>query len=147
MFRRVCLSFGLSLMLCVPWAVAGCSTLSGLLDPTSVTIQLVNNGSFEVTAIVYTSDDENVFKAILTTLGTRREFAISAGQSTTLVVDCDDLRAIIIDKAELQSIGTPSDETNVLRDGDDFDCGNTIVFTFDHSLNVFDFNIKVSVGN
>ena len=143
MLRRVCLS----LMLCVPWTVAGCSAFNGLFDPTSVTIQLVNNGSHEVRAIVYTSGDEKVFKTILTTLGTRREFAIPAGQSATLTTDCDDLRAIIIDKAELQSIGTPSDETNVLRDGDDFDCGNTIVFTFDHSLNVFDFNITVNVQN
>lgn len=143
MLRRVCFSW----LLCVPWTMAGCSAFNGLFDPTSVTIQLVNNGSHEVRAIVYTSGDENVLKAILTTLGTRREFAIPAGQSATLVADCDDLRAIIIDKAELQSIGTPSDETDVLREGDDYDCGNTIVFTFDHSLNVFDFNISVSVQN
>lgn len=132
---------------CIAIASVGCSALSGLLDPTSVTIRLVNNGSFEVRAIVYTSDDANVLKAILTTLGTRREFVIPAGQSSELTADCDDIRAIIIDRAELQSIGTPSDETDVLRDGDDFACGDTIVFTFDHSLNVFDFSVTVDVEN
>ena len=37
---------------------------------------------------------------------------------------------------------------DVLRDGDDFRCGDTFVFTFDHSLVLVDFDVSVSVqGN
>ena len=60
---------------------------------------------------------------------------------------CDDLQAIMIEDADLQIIGGigPEANTDVLRDGDDFGCGDTIVFTFDHSDLIFDFEIEVDV--
>jgi hypothetical protein len=49
----------------------------------------------------------------------------------------------MIDDADLQIVGGigPETDTRVYRDGDDFNCGDSITFTFDHptlptSLNV-----------
>ena len=39
----------------------------------------------------------------------------------------------------------PEANTDVLRDGDEFRCGSTIVFTFSHSAAVFDFGITTRV--
>ncbi|MCH7884473.1 MAG: hypothetical protein IIC01_04415, partial [Planctomycetes bacterium] len=51
------------------------------------------------------------------------------------------------DDADLLILGDIGPEANsdVLRDGDDFSCGDTIVFTFDHSGILVDFDVIVSV--
>jgi hypothetical protein len=41
----------------------------------------------------------------------------------------------------------PETDTGVLRDGDDFGCGDRITFTFDHSAVIVDFDVTVDVSN
>jgi len=57
--------------------------------------------------------------------------------ATVFSKDCDNLQAIIISDADLEVVG--EEDTGTLRDGDDFGCGDTIIFTFD----LIDFDITV----
>lgn len=125
----------------------GCDVINDIIRPSTVTVRSVNNGDFEVRARFFIGDDQNALEAVLTELGTERNRTIPAGQTDTFVEDCDDLQAIILEKAELRVIGAvgPETDTDVLRDGDDFGCGDIIVLTFDHSDLLVDFDVNVSV--
>ena len=127
---------------------AGCESLISLLQPNTVTVRLVNTStSFQVDVELYYSNDQNVLEALLTTLGEERELSIPAGQSTTFSVDCDDLQAIMIEQAELVIISGigPEESTGVYRDGTDFNCGDTLVFTFTHPVLPTDLDISFAV--
>jgi hypothetical protein len=53
----------------------------------------------------------------------------------------------MVENAELQSpILQPDTQSEVLRRGEDFECGGTIVFTFTHSAALVDFDVSVSSG-
>lgn len=130
---------------CVLCATASCDQLSGFFQANTVRVILVNNGAFDVKVTLYTGDNQNMPESLLTTVGTKRDFTIGPGQSAEFSDDCSDLQAIIVDKAELQTVGTPDDKSNVLRDGSDFGCGDTITFTFEHSLILFDFRVTTNV--
>ena len=134
-----------SMALLLPVTV-GCDAVSDLLSPSRVTVSLVNNGEFEVQARFFISEDQNTLEALLTELGDELNFTVPAGETTTFTRDCDDLQAIILDDAELRVLGGvgPEADTDVLRDGDDFGCGDTIVFTFDHSDLLLDFDVAVA---
>jgi hypothetical protein len=69
------------------------------------------------------------------------------GKTETFTRDCDQLQAIVIDDTDLMVIGQlgPETDTDVLRDGDDFGCGDTLVFTFDHGPLFVDFAISTSI--
>ena len=128
----------------------GCDSLSGLigfLGPTVVTVELVNNSDFAVEGELFYDDEDDTIEELLEENGTRRQFVLPAGDRSSFSVNCDDLRAIIISDADLQLIGEigPSASTDVLRDGNDFDCGDRIVFTFDHSSAIVDFDVTTSV--
>ncbi|MBN1345685.1 MAG: hypothetical protein JXQ73_23535 [Phycisphaerae bacterium] len=128
-------------------SLAGCGVIGDLLQPTTVTVRLVNNGDFDVDVVLYISGNQDVAKALLTSLGDKIEYTVGKGETVTFSRDCDDLQAIIVDKADLKVLGGigPEAESDVLRDGDDFGCGDTITFTFDHSLVVLDFDVTVTV--
>ncbi len=127
--------------------VPGCDSLIGLVAPNTTSVRLVNNGDFAIEVVLYIDDRQEIPRALLTELGTRMAFRIAPGERTTFSRDCDDLQAVVIDDADLQVIGQvgPEADTGVLRDGDDFRCGDTVVFTFDHSLLLVDFDVSVSV--
>lgn len=128
-------------------ALTGCEALLGFLLPTTTRVQLINNGDFPVEVTLYISDEQDIPESLLTELGDELVFTIGPGETTSFARDCDALQAIIIDDADLQLIGEvgPEADTGVLRDGDDFGCGDAIVFTFDHSAVIVDFDISVSV--
>ncbi len=116
-------------------SVAGC----GNLLPDQTTVLLVNtndpgdvNENFNVEVTLYYADDQLILEDVLTTLGQQRTFTLAPGTSQTFSVDCENLQAIIIDQAELRVLGDigPTQSSGVLRDGDDFQCGDTLVFTF-----------------
>lgn len=119
----------------------------GALQPSLVTVALVNDGDFAVEGELFYSDEDDTFEEALEEFGTERPFSIPAGGESTFSVSCDDLRAIIISDADLQIIGDvgPSASTDVLRDGNDFECGDRIEFRFDHSAVITDFDVTVSV--
>ena len=111
--------------------LAGCP---GPFAPTTTTIELVNAGSFAVSVTIYIGGSQETTEVLLTTLGTKIEQTVAAGQTATITRDCDDLQAIIVDDADLQLLGGigPDANTGVYRDGTDFGCGDTIRFTFSH---------------
>jgi len=125
----------------------GCSALIGLVQPSTVTVQIVNNGTFPIVTTFYIDKDENIFDFLIKELGTKIEDTVQAGQSTTLTRSCSDLGAIILDKAELQIVGSVGPDTSdgILRQGEDFSCGDTITYTFNHSDALLDFDVTVTV--
>ena len=136
----------LSIALVLP-VVAGCDAVSNLLSPSRVTVSLVNNGDYEVQARLFISEDQNTLEALLTEFGTELDFIVPAGETTMFTRDCDDLQAIILENADLRVLGGigPKDSSDVLRDGDEFGCGDHIIFTFDHSDVLLDFRATPTV--
>lgn len=133
--------------------LSGCDAVTGLADlvdlagPSTVRVMLVNNGQFDVEGTLFYGDQQEAPNIVLTEFGEELDFTVPSGESNTFVRTCDDLQAIVIDDADLLILGDIGPETNsdVLRDGDDFSCGDTIVFTFDHSGILVDFDVTVSI--
>ena len=128
-------------------SAGGCDAILGFLQPSVVTVRMVNNSDFAVQVRLIYDDDQELPRDILEETGTALEFTISAGDTTTISRSCNDLQAVFVDNADLLIIGEigPEADTDVLRDGDDFSCGDTIVFTFDHSEVLLDFDVVVEV--
>ena len=126
----------------------GCDALLAILlfGTNTTTLELVNNADFDVDVILYYDDTQEVPELLLTESGTRLEFTIGAGETQRFSRPCDELQVIIIDDADLLVIGGIGPETNtdVLRDGDDFSCGSTVRFTFDHTAAILDFDVTVT---
>ena len=78
--------------------ISGC----GLVSPSSVTVDLVNNGDFVVEVQVFVHDDQNVLRSLIDNVGEELNFSVPAGATVTFTRDCDDLQAIIINDADLQ---------------------------------------------
>ena len=94
-----------------------------------------NDPFIEIQGTLFFGDQQDMPEELLTNdlLATEVDFDIGAGASTVILAEpCDDLQAIIIDKAELLLLPglSPDTGSNVLRDGEDFRCGDEIVFTF-----------------
>ena len=125
-----------------------CDALDDIIGPTLVTVRLVNTGDFPVEVELYYDDEQLTPEVLLTEIGQQLEFTVPAGETTTFSRSCDDLQALIIEDADLNIIGGLGPETNtgVLRDGDDFNCGSTITFTFAHSAEIFDFDVNYTVN-
>ena len=122
---------------------SGCDTIIDSLQPQTVTVRLVNNADFNVDIVLYTGDDQDVTRELLTEVGDEEQFTIPSGETTSFQRNCDELQAIVIDRADLVLLGEigPETETDILRDGDDFSCGEILVFTFDHSGAIVDFDV------
>ncbi len=127
--------------------LSGCDAVGDLVGPSTVRVRLVNNGQFDVEGTLFYGDQQDVPKIVLTEFGEELDFTVPFGGSDTFVRACDDLQAIFIEDADLLILGDigPETSSDVLRDGDDFSCGDTIVFTFDHSGILLDFDVTVSI--
>ncbi len=126
-------------------ATAGCDALLGLVLPSTVAVSLVNQSAlFNIEVTLLHHDDDDVLEVIFNQVGTEEEFTIGPGQVTTFLRDCDDLQAIMIDDADLRIVGGvgPETDTGILRMGEDFECGDTLVFTFTHSDALLDFDVS-----
>lgn len=131
----------LLLLLCT-----GCNELEAILGrfiDRSTRVEVTNNGDYPVDAVFFISDEQDIPRALLTETGERVEISIEPGQTVPIVRDCDDLQAIVLDDADLRVIGSVGPETNseVLRDGTDFGCRDTVTFTFDHTNAIVDFDV------
>ncbi len=124
-----------------------CEALLGILSPTLVAVALVNDSDYPVDVTLFIDDEQLMPGFLLTETGTELEFTVQPGETTTFTRDCDDLQAIVIEDADLRMVGGlgPEANTDVLRDGDDFGCGDVIVFTFSHSITIFDFDITTEI--
>ncbi len=125
----------------------GCDALVGLLKPTSVNVRVVNNGTFPVSSTFYIAEDSDILDVLITTFGTQIENTVDAGQSLSFTRSCNDLGAIQLREADLQVVGSigPETDTNILREGEDFSCGDTIVFTFTNTELPLDLNVTVTI--
>ncbi len=127
--------------------IAGCDGLVGILLPSTVTITLVNeSANFNVDGTIVYDDDDLFLRADLTALGTDLQFNLGPGASFSFPpLDCDEVEALILDDADLRVLGSvgPDTESDLLRVGDDFECGDEIVFTFTHSDIILDFDVVV----
>lgn len=127
----------------------GCEALLGLIQSTTVTVTLVNQSSnFSVeTAVIY--DENELPREILVQdgFGIQRDDAIAAGASASFTLSCNDVESLLLEDADLQVLGGlgPDVEGDVLTQGDDFQCGDEIIYTFTHSAIIVDFNVTVDV--
>jgi len=135
-------------MLTVLVLVPGCPGLVNALRLDLVTVRLVNNSDFSVDGQLFTDDEQDLPREVLVQVGTERTFNLAAGEMQVFTMACDDLQSIVIDDADLRVLVgvSPDASTDVLRDGDDFGCGDTVTFTFSHSAVLVDFDIAVSVA-
>lgn len=125
----------------------GCGLIQSILSATRTNVRLVNNADFPVDVEIFTSDDEDVVEPVLATLGTKLEFTLAAGETMSFSKPCADLHAIVVENAKLHVLGDTGPEThsNIIRSTTDFNCGDTIVFTFDHSAIITDFNVTTTI--
>jgi hypothetical protein len=126
----------------------GCDSLSLPILTDQVRVVLVNDGDYDVNVVLYYDNEQGISESNLRDHGTRLEYTVADGDSVSFLRNCADLQAIMIDEARLQVLGDlgPQTSTDVLRDGDDFDCRETITFTFDHSGLLLDFGVTVDVS-
>ena len=127
--------------------LAGCEALVGLLEPTSVTVSLVNTSDYDVEVQLLISDEQDIPEFMFGEIADELNYIVPAGNSVTFARSCEDLQAIMIEDADLLVlIGFgPETSTDLLRDGDEFRCGSTIVFPFLHSDSLLDFRVTTQV--
>ena len=77
------------------------------------------------------------------------DFIVDPGETFTFALACDDVQAIILEDADLRVVAgvSPETDSNLPRDGDEFRCGDTIIFTFDHGLLLVDFGVTISIAD
>ncbi len=127
--------------------VAGCGSVSRLLGLNTVTITLVNATDFSVDGRLFTNEEKAFAFADIKLLGDEHGFNLAAGESVTLpVMDCDTVQAIEITDADLRIVAgiSPSTSTTTLLEGEDFSCGDTLVFTFTNTGLLNDFRINLN---
>ena len=129
-------------------AILGCDALVGLLLPSRVTVTLVNTSpTFDIEATVVYHDEEDTLKEIVILLGTDQDFIIGPGERVSFSRDCDDLGSLVLEDADLRVLGGigPEVDSDLLRIGDDFECGDEIVFTFTHAAIPIDLILDIDV--
>ncbi|MBL8878530.1 MAG: hypothetical protein JNG88_05360 [Phycisphaerales bacterium] len=123
--------------------VIGCPGIIDALRPDETTVRLVNNSDFDVEIVLDYDDQQDVPSDVIDDVGQRLDFIIPAGGVESFTRDCDSLQAIRIQRAELRVIGGggPNASSDTFRDGSDFNCRDTLTFTFDHSGLILDFDV------
>ncbi|MGB2986057.1 MAG: hypothetical protein WBE26_09250 [Phycisphaerae bacterium] len=126
-------------------SLAGCDALSDILLPSTVMVSLVNESpDYDVEVTLFYHDEDDIPEIVLTEIGTERNYTIKPGETVSFTRDCDDLQAIIIEDAELQTgLFRPDTHSGVLRIDENFECGQEIVFTFTHSDVLLDLDFGV----
>ncbi len=129
MRRLACLALLVSV-----WPLVGACDVMTLLRGDATIVQLVNTGLYPVNVELRISGNQYELQAVLEEFGDEINYTVGPGQAVTLFKPCDDLQAILIAKADLSLAGDvgPSNNTDILRDGDDFGCGDIITYTFSH---------------
>lgn len=124
-------------------AMIGCDALTGIFLPTTVIVTLLNTTGFNVDVQLFYDNEQDLPKFLLTEIGEEIEATVLPGVPFSFTRSCDDLQAIVINDADLRLLGGlgPEANTDVLRDGDDFSCGDQIVFTFSYDESLLDFDI------
>lgn len=139
----------------------GCGNFSNVigalgLNPTSITLRLVNETSFRVEPSVFVSAAvgdlffEGLTEGALALDINRQGFSdLDSGQIVSQPYDCDDIKAVMAKDAELiTGIGiSPDEDSAVFIEDDDFECGDTITIRYSGGLANFDVTISASRGD
>ncbi len=127
---------------------SGCP-VGAFLPESETRVRLVNEADFEVEVQLFYSDDQNALQGLIQEFGTERNESLGVGDTASFSRDCDDLQAIFINDADLNIIGSigPEASTDVFRDGSDFNCGDTLTFTFTQNATATDLDIAFSQSN
>lgn len=131
-----------TIMLCAIACVSlgvlpGCDALLTLLTTSNVTVTLQNDSpDFSIDATIFYDDEENTLEFLVLELGKSQTFTIPPGESRSITRSCNDLRALVLQDADLRIVIGISPETSsdLLRIGSDFECGDEVVFTFSHDI-------------
>ncbi|RMF73922.1 MAG: hypothetical protein D6744_15105 [Planctomycetota bacterium] len=125
-------------------SLAGCP----LVGVPITTVVLDNQATFPVEVVMYVGPDQNVLRDVLTAFGEEITVTVPAGATRVIRRNCDELQAVVIDNAKLLVLGGigPEEDTQVLRDGSDFGCGDTIRFTFTDSALFTNLDISTSIN-
>lgn len=130
------------LLLC---GLGGCDGVTISLPSNTVTVTLVNASSAPVDVEIYISDEQDLIADLLTAIEDPIEVTVPPNSTSTPVSRrCEDFQAIVVEaEARVLPGISPSEDSDILRDGDEFGCGDTIVFTFTLP-NPGDLNISVN---
>jgi hypothetical protein len=114
--------------------LAGACDLTRLIQGDVVFVKLINDGAYPVEVELRISGNQYELQGVLEEFGDELNYTVDPGETVTFSESCDDLQAIMIANAELSLAGDlgPSNKTGILRDGGEFGCGDTIIYTFDH---------------
>lgn len=145
--KGMLLSFLIATSLAVTGGCGLYDTLLSYLGPKQTTVRFINNGDFAVEGKVIIGDDQETTEDLLQATGTEISFSVDAGGTSSFSRDCDEIQALLLDDANLQVVGGagPDTRSGLLRDGSDYNCGDRITFTFDHSAIITDFDVNTSV--
>jgi hypothetical protein len=126
--------------------LAGCGFGLDIFLPSTVTITFVNEFTdLSIEGTVVFDNREAFIKEDLVGFGEERSFSVDGGQSLSLTpLSCGEVESLVLDRAELLVVGNvgPSTDSEILRIGEDFDCGDEIVFTFTGSI--LDLNVSTA---
>ena len=127
--------------------LAGCDGFTILFQTNTVTVILRNDSDYSVSGTVYYDDYQLLPTDVVIASGREFDFDLRPGTQTSFSRNCDDLQVILVGNAELEVLGPigPEASSRTLRDGANFNCGDTIVFTFDHSDLLLDFEVDDDV--
>lgn len=115
----------------------GCEALVGLVTTSTVTVTLQNDSDqFPVAATIFYDDEEDTLKLLVIEFGESQDFSVPAGESRSMTRSCDDLRGLVLEDADLLIVSGlgPETDSDLLRIGSDFECGDEVVFTFSHEI-------------
>ncbi len=137
-------------------ALAGCDALS-LFLPNTVTVSLINNGTLPVDGQLFYDSDESALDLLndisaldnfIREFGDEIQFDLAGGETMTFTRSCNDLQVIFIDDANVRLAGivTSDDNTDPIREGQDFVCGSTITYTFESNDLGLGLSIITDVG-
>lgn len=112
----------------------------------NTTAELVNDTGADLHVRVFYDSEQNIPEDLIDDAGREAEFDLAPGETRTFSRDCDELQAIVV-KGELNLIGNfgPEETTRIFRDGDDFGCGDVLVFRFTQNALGTDLEISVTL--
>jgi hypothetical protein len=137
----------IALTLALAAATGGCGILTAFFQPSTVRVALVNDSDFDVSVVLILGENQDAPRELLEEIGDEERYTLKPGESIDFFRDCDEIQAVFVDNAEMMIVGQigPEADSEVLRDGEDYDCGDTVEFRFDHSDLIVDFHVTTLV--
>jgi len=124
----------------------------GIITFDSVTVELVNNTDYPIEPYLFVDEDENVSVdgLVVDENFVALDPLLQPDEIIELAFDCDEIGSIISDRAWLVVSDTEiyeSDNGPLLREEDDFECGDVISFIFIDEGPEGSFFTRVEVNN